>query len=97
MKVYDRIEKVEKDLTTAELIDMMVVKNRQVDLTHNEILQDEDGMMSYNAENWTTVDGKRFIRSYAMDGRVLSEYSTYNKYDMKGYFAPEKAATVTLN
>lgn len=97
MKVYDRIEKVEKDLTTAELIDMMVVKNRQVDLTHNEILRDEDGMMSYNAENWTTVDGKRFIRSYAMDGRVLSEYSTYNKYDMKGYFAPEKAATVTLN
>lgn len=97
MKVYDRIEKVEKDLTTAELIDMMVVKNRQVDLTHNEILHDEDGMMSYNAENWTTVDGKRFIRSYAMDGRVLSEYSTYNKYDMKGYFAPEKAATVTLN
>lgn len=97
MKVYDRIEKVEKDLTTAELIDMMVVKNRQVDLTHDEILHDEDGMMSYNAENWTTVDGKRFIRSYAMDGRVLSEYSTYNKYDMKGYFAPEKAATVTLN
>lgn len=97
MKVYDRIEKVEKDLTTAELIDMMVVKNRQVDLTHNEILHDEDGMMSYNAENWTTVDGKRFIRSYAMNGRVLSEYSTYNKYDMKGYFAPEKAATVTLN
>lgn len=97
MKVYDRIEKVEKDLTTAELIEMMVVKNRQVDLTHNEILHDEDGMMSYNAENWTTVDGKRFIRSYAMDGRVLSEYSTYNKYDMKGYFAPEKAATVTLN
>lgn len=97
MKVYDRIEKVEKDLTTAELIDMMVVKNRQVDLTHNEVLHDEDGMMSYNAENWTTVDGKRFIRSYAMDGRVLSEYSTYNKYDMKGYFAPEKAATVTLN
>lgn len=97
MKVYDRIEKVEKDLTTAELIDMMVVKNRQVDLTHNEILHDEDGMMSYNTENWTTVDGKRFIRSYALDGRVLSEYSTYNKYDMKGYFAPEKAATVTLN
>ena len=43
------------------------------------------------------MDGKRFIRSYSMDGRVLSEYSTYNKYDMKGYFAPEKAATVTLN
>lgn len=97
MKVYDRIEKVEKNLTTAELIDLMVVQNRQVDLTHSEVLHDEDGMMSFNAENWTTVDGKRFIRSYAMDGRVLSEYSTYNKYDMKGYFVPEKAATVTLN
>ena len=84
-------------MTTAELIDLMVIKNRQVDLTHTEPQHDEDGMMTYNGENWTTVDGKRFIRSYSMDGRVLSEYSTYNKYDMKGYFAPEKAATVTLN
>lgn len=97
MKVYDRIEKKDLDLTTAELIDLMVIKNRQVDLTHTEPQHDEDGMMTYNGENWTTVDGKRFIRSYSMDGRVLSEYSTYNKYDMKGYFAPEKGATVTLN
>ena len=43
------------------------------------------------------MDGKRFIRSYALGGRVLSEYSTYNKYDMKGYFLPETAKEVYLN
>ena len=36
MKVYDRIEKKDLDLTTAELIDLMVIKNRQVDLTHTD-------------------------------------------------------------
>ena len=32
MKVYDRVEKAEKDLSTAELIDLMANHNRQVDL-----------------------------------------------------------------
>ena len=58
---------------------------------------DEDGYMTWNAENWTSVDGKRFICSYALDARVLSDYCAYNKYDMKGYFLPETAKEVTLN
>ena len=45
----------------------------------------------------TSFIGKRFIRSYSLGGRVLSEYSTYNKYDMKGYFLPEAAKEVYLN
>ena len=32
MKVIDKIEKCEKDLTTAELIDLIANHNRQVDL-----------------------------------------------------------------
>ena len=43
------------------------------------------------------MDGKRFIRSYSLEGRVLSDYSGYNKYDMKGYFQPETAKEVRLN
>ena len=97
MKVIDRIQKCERDLTTAELIDMVAKENRQVDLAFDAKQTDEDGYLSWDAENWTSVDGKRFIRSYSLGGHVLSEYSTYNKYDMKGYFLPEAAKEVYLN
>ena len=97
MKVYDRIEKCEKELTVQELIALIAVSNRQVDFTYTTPQTDEDGFMTYDAENWTSADGKRFIRTYALNGRVLSEYNTYNKYDMRDAFAPEKAATVVLN
>lgn len=97
MKVNDLIQKRERELSTAELIDMVAKENRQVDLLFDEKRTDEDGYLSYDAENWTSVDGRRFIRSYALQGRVLSEYSTYNRYDMKGYFLPETAKEVRLN
>jgi hypothetical protein len=97
MKVIDRIEKCEKDLTTEELVELVAHGNRQVDLVFAEKRTDEDGYMSWNKENWTSVDGKRFIRSYALDERVLSDFSGYNKYDLKGYFLPEEAAEVYLN
>ena len=95
MKVYDRVEKAEKELSTAELIDLMANHNRQVDLKLKAKTADEDGHV-WDGENWTCVDGKRFIRSYFLDGRALSDYSGYNKYDMKGYFQPEKAKEVLL-
>ena len=97
MKVIDVIEKCEKDLTTEELIDLVANHNRQVDLILAEKKTDEDGYLTWDAENWTSVDGKRFIRSYSLEGRVLSDFSGYNKYDMKGYFQPETAKEVRLN
>lgn len=97
MKVIDKIKKCECDLTTEELIELVAKGNRQVDLVYDEKQTDEDGYLSWTEENWTSVDGKRFIRSYTLNGRVLSEYSTYNKYDMKGYFLPESAKEVYLN
>ena len=97
MKVIDLIEKCEKDLTTEQLVELVAHGNRQVDLVFAEKRTDEDGYMSWNKENWTSVDGKRFIRSYALDERVLSDFSGYNKYDLKGYFLPEEAAEVYLN
>ena len=96
MKVIDVIEKCEKDLTTEELIDLVANHNRQVDLILAEKKTDEDGYLTWDAENWTSVDGKRFIRSYFFQGRALSDYSGYNKYDMAGYFLPEEAAEVRL-
>lgn len=97
MKVIDLIEKCEKDLTTEELIELIAHGNRQVDLIFDEKKTDEDGYLTWDAENWTSVDGRRFIRSYALEGRVLSDYSGYNKYDMKGFFLPETAKEVRLN
>ena len=96
MKVIDTVYKCEKDLTTAELIDLVANGNRQVDLVWAEKKTDEDGYLTWDAENWTSVDGKRFIRSYFLEGCALSDYSGYNKYDMKGYFQPELAKEVRL-
>lgn len=96
MKVNDTIEKTEKDLTTLELIDLMANHNRQVDLVLHAKKTDEDGYLTWDAENWVSVDGKRFIRSYFCEGKALSDFSGYNKYDMKGCFLPEEAKEVRL-
>lgn len=95
MKVIDIIEKVEKELSYDQLVDLMANHDRQVDLIFAEKRSDEDGHV-WNAENWTCVDGKRFIRSYFCDGRASSDYSGYNIYDMKGAFLPEEALEVRL-
>ena len=95
MKVIDVIEKVEKDLTFEQLVELMANHDRQVDLVFSEKRSDEDGHV-WDAENWTCVDGRRFIRSYFLNGRASSDYSGYNIYDMKGAFLPEEAEEVRL-
>ena len=95
MKVIDTIQKIEKDLSYDEPVDLMANHNRQVDLILTGKKSDEDGHV-WDAENWTCVDGKRFIRSYFCEGRASSDYSGYNKYDMKGCFLPEEAKEVRL-
>ncbi|WP_312637089.1 hypothetical protein [Oscillibacter sp.] len=97
MKVNDLIEKCEKELSWDDLVDLVANHNRQVDLLFVEKQTDEDGYLTWDSENWTSVDGKRFIRSYSLEGRALSDYSGYNKYDMLGYFQPESAKEVRLN
>lgn len=97
MKVNDLIEKCEKELGWDDLVDLVANHNRQVDLLFADKQTDEDGYLTWDAENWTSVDGKRFIRSYSLEGRALSDYSGYNKYDMLGCFRPESAKEVRLN
>ena len=95
MKVIDTIEKVEKDLTADELVELMMNHYRQVDLILPEKKSDEDGHV-WDAENWVCVDGRRFIRSYFNGGKASSDFSGYNKYDLKGCFLPEEAIEVRL-
>ncbi len=96
MKVNDVIQKVELDLTREQLVDLVANQNRQVDLVFADKRTDEDGYLSWDAENWTCVDGKRFVRSYFLAGRALSEFSGYNKYDLQSAFLPEEAKEVRL-
>ena len=96
MKVNDVIKKEELDLTRDQLVDLVANHNRQVDLVFAEKRTDEDGYLSWDTENWTCVDGKRFVRSYFLAGRALSEFSGYNKYDLQSAFLPEEAKEVRL-
>ena len=86
MKVYDRIKKEDLDLTTEQLIDLVANHNRQVDLVFDHVRTDADGYLKWDAENWTSVDGKRFIRCYSLEGRVLGESTGHNIYDLEKQF-----------
>lgn len=94
MLVNDSINKTELDLTSEEILDLIAHKDRQVDFVFDETRT--DGYLTWDRENWNCVDGKRFIRSYFLKGRALSEYSTFNKYDCKAEFKPEEAKSVIL-
>ena len=96
MLVIDTVNKKELDLTKEELINLVQNENKQVDLFFSNMKKDDDGYLSWNQENWVSVDGKRFVCSYFRDGKALSDYSGYNVHDVKNYFFPEKAEKVHL-
>ena len=81
---------------TQGLIQLMK-DGRQVDLHLKEKKSDEDGYMSWDVEHWSSVDGKRFIRCYSLEGRVLSESTGHNIYDLANDFKPEEAMKVELS
>ena len=81
MKVYDAVKKVEVEVDgTKGLIDIMR-DGRQVDLYLKEKKTDADGYMSWDVEHWSSIDVKRFIRCYSLEGRVLGESTGHNIYD----------------
>ncbi len=96
MKAYDMIQKTEVEVTRKELIDLML-HDRQIDLAFGEVRTDADGYLSWDAENWSCVDGKRFIRCYSLGSRVLRDSTTHNVYDMANDFFPDQAASVKIN
>ena len=97
MKVYDAVNKTEVEVDgTKGLIEKMK-EGRQVDLYLKEKKSDEDGYMSWDVEHWSSVDGKRFIRCYSLEGRVLRDSTTHNIYDLDNDFFPEQAEKVEIN
>lgn len=96
MKAYDMIQKQDLEVTRKSLIGLML-HDRQVDLAFDEVRTDADGYLSWDAENWTCVDGRRFIRCYMLKDRVLRDSTNHNIYDMDNDFHPEKARSVKIN
>lgn len=96
MKVYDTVNKVELEANEKELVQIMV-DGRQVDVYLKEKKSDADGYMSWDVEHWSSIDNKRFIRCYSLEGRVLGESTGHNIYDLYNEFKPEEALKVELS
>ena len=96
MKVYYTINKVELEADTKKLVDIMV-DGRQVDLYLSEKKTDADGYLSWDVEHWSSIDNKKFIRCYSLEGKVLGESTGHNIYDLYNDFKPEEAVKVELS
>ena len=96
MIVKDVVNNVEVELDRDGLIQKMK-DGRQVDLILKEKKSDDIGYLTWDMEQWSTVDGKRFIRTYQLEGRVPSEYTSHNIHDLKAYFLPDEAESVQLS
>lgn len=98
MKVYDSVNKVETEVDGRQgLIDLMAKDGRQVDVHLHEKKTDADGYITWDVEHWSSVDGRKFIRCYSLEGKVLKEFTGYNIYDMQSDFRPEDAKKVELS
>lgn len=94
MKIYDAVNKTEVEVEGTKGLIQIMKDGRQVDIYLKEKKSDEDGYMSWDVEHWSSVDGKRFIRCYSLEGRVLGESTGHNIYDLENEFKPEDSAMV---
>lgn len=96
MKAYDLVNKKELEVDYDSLVELMR-NNRQVDLILYEKKTDEDGYLTWDAEHWTTVDSRRFMRCYSLGDRQLRDFTSHNIYDLKNDFKPEEAKEIQIN
>lgn len=98
MKIYDKVKKEDTEVDgTKGLIDLMAKEGRQIDLYLKEKKSDVDGYMSWDVEHWSSIDGRRFIRCYSLEGRVLGESTGHNIYDLRNDFKPEEAEKIEIS
>ena len=97
MKIYDTVKKEEVEVAGTDGLIQIMKNGRQVDLYLKEKKTDEDGYLTWDVEHWSTVDNKRFIRCYSLEGRVLSESTGHNIYDIRNDFKPEEAEKIELS
>ena len=97
MKIYDSVKKEEVEVEGTKGLINIMKDGSQVDLYLKEKKTDEDGYLTWDVEHWSSVDGKRFIRCYSLEGRVLSESTGHNIYDLENDFKPEEAEKIELS
>ncbi len=96
MKAYDIVKKVELDVTRDSLIQLMK-DGRQVDFVLPEPVTDEDGYLTWDVEFWSAVDSRKFVRTYALNGKTLRDFSHHNIYDMATDFNPDKTKEIRIS
>jgi len=96
MKVYDKVFDKHLELTRDELIHLMAVGGRQVDLKLHKAKTDTDDYLTWDEEHWTGLDARRFIRCYSYRGRILRDSSGHNDYDLRNDFYPHLAKEIIL-
>jgi hypothetical protein len=98
MKIYDTVKKEEIEISSEQdLVNLMTKDGRQIDLYFEELKTDEDGYMSWNKEHWSSLDGRKFIRYYTLNDRVLNEFTGHNIDDLKNDFKPTEAYKIELS
>ena len=96
-KVYDSVNKTAVEVDgTQGLIDIMV-SGRQVDIYLKGEKSDADGYLTWDVEHWSSIDKQRFIRCYSYKGKVLTESTGHNIYDLQNDFKPEEAEKIELS
>lgn len=97
MKIYDTVKKEEVEVGDYKDLIKIMQDGRQVDLYLKEKKSDEDGYLTWDVEHWSSIEPKRFIRCYSLEGRVLGESTGHNIYDLENEFKPEEAEKIELS
>lgn len=97
MKIYDTVKKEEIEIGDYKDLIKIMQDGRQVDLYLKEKKSDEDGYLTWDVEHWSSIEPKRFIRCYSLEGRVLGESTGHNIYDLENEFKPEEPRKIELS
>ena len=97
MKIYDKVKKVDVEISDYKELIQIMKDGRQVDLYLKEKTSDDMGYLIWDVEHWSSVDNRRFIRCYSLEGRVLGESTGHNIYDLENDFKPENAQKIELS
>ena len=97
MKVHDNVNDCDVEIAGTDDLVRLMQDGRQVDLICGEEKTDADGYLTWDVEHWSSIDDRRFIRTYALRGRELGESTGHNIYDLANEFKPEAAKEIQLS
>lgn len=93
---HDTVKNVDIEVDREALIQLMR-DGRQVDFVLDSVREDADGYMKWDVEFWSYLENNRFVRTYALEGRTLREYTRFNIYDMADEFVMERAKEIRIS